>query len=399
MRRVPQTDESAVSSQPLPFPLAGIRVLDLSRVVAGPFIGRIFADLGAEVVKVDGPEPDTSMYFGVVRDGYSGLYLQMNAGKRRIKVDLSLNGGQELLRRLAQEADVLIENFRPGVLRRLDLDWETLSAVNPRLVMVSITGFGQDGVDSNRRAYAPVIHGESGFLARQASFDGHPPKDSAMALADTVTGLHGAIAVLAALRLRDQTAAGQHVDLSMLEAMVATDDYAHYALDEAEVVRDARGIILQSDQACVIVAAERKVIWHQLCGTYKLRDPARPDSDLETKVSARWSVILDWARGFETSDALGAALDKAGLAWGRVRQPDAVPDVGLLRIRGAFQSVESRSGPRVVVRMPYHFSAARSEVRAGVADLAVDGPLVVEEWLNCDTEVVAEWIDQGALLL
>lgn len=220
-----------------------------------------------------------------------------------------------------------------------------------------------------------------------------------MALADTVTGLHGAIAVLAALRLRDQTAAGQHVDLSMLEAMVATDDYAHYALDEAEVVRDARGIILQSDQACVIVAAERKVIWHQLCGTYKLRDPALPDSDLETKASARWSAILDWARSFETSDALGAALDKAGLAWGRVRQPDAVPDVGLLRTRGAFQSVESRSGPRGVVRMPYHFSAARSEVRAGVADLAVDGPLVVEEWLNCDTEVVAEWIDQGALLL
>jgi CoA:oxalate CoA-transferase len=220
-----------------------------------------------------------------------------------------------------------------------------------------------------------------------------------MALADTITGLHGAVALLAALRVRDLTGAGQHVDLSMLEAMVATDDYAHYALDEAEAIRDARGTVLTSAEACVIVAADGKVMWRQLCRTFGLRDPVPPDSDLETKISARRSAVEDWARGFKTSEALGAALAEAGLAWGHVRQPEAVPNVGVLRARRAFQTVASTSGPRAVVRMPYHFSAARSEVRGGVADPAIDGPLVVQEWLNCGPDRVAEWVDQGALLL
>src|SRR5205085_5578572 len=129
-------------------PLDGVRVLDLSRVLSGPFAGRLLSDLGADVVKVEPPEGDPTRWWGEVRHGLSGYYTQQNAGKRNVCIDLKAEGGPELARRLAAVADVVIENFRPGVLDRLGLGWAALSRDNPRLVMLSITGFGQAGPES-----------------------------------------------------------------------------------------------------------------------------------------------------------------------------------------------------------------------------------------------------------
>ncbi len=135
-------------------PLADLKVLDLSQAIAGPLIGRILADMGADVVRVEWPGGDVTNRFGATRAGLTGLYTHMNAGKRGIAVDRTRPGGTDLLLRLAAVADVVVENFRPGVLDRAGLGWDALSAVNPRLVMVSVSGFGRTGSSAARRAYA-----------------------------------------------------------------------------------------------------------------------------------------------------------------------------------------------------------------------------------------------------
>ena len=156
-------------------PLPAWRVLDMSQAISGPYAARMLADLGADVVRVDGPRTDVTEYFGVVRDGRAGMFAQMNAGKRSVAVDLSVAGATRLIIDLARQADVLIENFRPGVMDRLGLGYRQLSAVNPALIMLSVSGFGPDGPDAQRRALAPVIHAESGLLARQAELDERRP--------------------------------------------------------------------------------------------------------------------------------------------------------------------------------------------------------------------------------
>ena len=226
--------ESAMAS-----PLDGIRVLDLCRVLAGPLAGRMLADLGADVVKVEPPEGDVSRLFG--KKPESAYFRQQNAGKRSITVDLTEPEGRDLVLRLAAVADVVTENFRPGVMSRFGLGWPELSAVNPRLVMLSISGFGQEGPERDRASYAGVIHAETGVIARRRTPDGHPPVDLEISMADTVTGLHGVIGVLAALRLRDATGLGQHVDLAMIDAMAASDDMLpnEVAADQARRLRAA----------------------------------------------------------------------------------------------------------------------------------------------------------------
>ena len=222
-------------------PLDGLKVLDLSRVLAGPFAGRMLSDLGADVVKLEPPDGDLTRLWGRKIAGLAGYYVQQNAGKRNICVDLKAPAGVELARRLAGRADILIENFRPGVMARLGLDYDTLAAGNPGLIMLSISGFGADGPESGRAAYAPIIHAETGLVHGQAERTalengGDPirPVELVTSLADTNAGLHGLVAALSALHQRHGTGRGQHIDLAMVDATLVTDDRAHYFLDGVE---------------------------------------------------------------------------------------------------------------------------------------------------------------------
>ena len=147
-----------MTEAPADYPLSGLKVLDLSRVLAGPFAGRLLADLGADVVKVEPPEGDVTRFWGRVKGGVPGFYHQQNAGKRNISIDLRAPGARELVLDLVRSADVLIENYRPDVMGRLGLGYEVLSQANPRLIMLSISGFGAGGPESPRPAYAPIVH-------------------------------------------------------------------------------------------------------------------------------------------------------------------------------------------------------------------------------------------------
>ena len=207
-------------------PLAGVRVIDLSRVVSGPLCGRMLADLGAEVVKIEPPEGDITRNVPPFVNGVSAYYAQVNAGKLNVGVDLKQPGGAGIIACLAAGADVLIENFRPGVLARFGLDAPTLLAANPRLVYCSITGWGQDGPWRDQRAFAPLVHAAAGTLELTARHRGRRPEHEVNQHADVYTAVIATSAVLAALLQRAATGQGQHLDVAMGQASVYVNEWA-----------------------------------------------------------------------------------------------------------------------------------------------------------------------------
>ena len=201
-----------------PQPLAGIKVLDLSRVVSGPLCGRMLADLGADVVKIEAPVGDNTRTVPPFIDGVSVYYAQLNAGKRNVSIDLKAPGAPALLARLAESVDVLLENFRPGVMARHGLDADTLLAANPRLVYCSVTGWGQDGPWMNRRAYAPLVHADAGGVDFAARVRGRRPEQEVNQHGDVYTAMLASNAILAGLLQRVATGRGQHLDVAMGQA-------------------------------------------------------------------------------------------------------------------------------------------------------------------------------------
>ncbi|GGN00817.1 CoA transferase [Thermus composti] len=198
-------------------PLAGIQVLDLSRVLAGPLCTLILADLGAEVIKVEPPWGDETRGWGPpFVEGESAYFLAVNRGKKSVALDLKRPEGQEAVRRLAQRADVLVENFKTGDLRRYGLDYESLRALNPRLVYLSITGFGHTGPRAQEPGYDAALQGYTGIMSVTGEPEG-PPMKVGVAWIDVMTGMMGALAVLAALWERERSGLGQHIDLSLFD--------------------------------------------------------------------------------------------------------------------------------------------------------------------------------------
>ena len=205
--------------------LSHIRVLDLSRVLAGPWSGQIFADLGAEVIKVENPQGgDDTRHWGppfmTDADGQateeSAYYLCANRGKQSVRIDIRTPEGQQRIRELAQESDVLLENYKVGGLAKYGLDYDTLSAINPRLVYCSITGFGQNGPYAHRPGYDFLIQAMGGMMSITGAPDNEPQRVG-VAVTDIMTGLYATIGVLAALQERERSGLGQHVDLALMD--------------------------------------------------------------------------------------------------------------------------------------------------------------------------------------
>lgn len=204
-------------------PLKGLKVLELARVLAGPWVGQTLADLGAEVIKVEAPEGDDTRRWGppwVEHDGEraAAYYHACNRGKRSICADFRTDEGREIVRRLAARSDVLVENFKHGGLAKYGLDYASLSAINPRLVYCSITGFGQTGPYADYAGYDFIVQGMSGLMDLTGETDGAPQKVG-IAIADLLTGLYGTIAIQAALAQRQNTGKGRHIDMALMDCM------------------------------------------------------------------------------------------------------------------------------------------------------------------------------------
>ena len=208
-------------------PLAGIKVIELARILAGPWIGQTLADLGADGIKVERPQGDDrgggAPPFVHDTDGHpvdAAYFHCCNRGKRSLTVDLRSAEGAALVRELATEADVFIENFKVGGLAKYGLDYATLHALNPRLVYCSVTGFGQDGPYAQRAGYGAMIQAMGGLMSITGATDG-PPQKVGVAIGDLCAGLYGVIAIQAALAMRERTGCGQQVDIALLDTMVA----------------------------------------------------------------------------------------------------------------------------------------------------------------------------------
>jgi CoA:oxalate CoA-transferase len=379
-------------------PLGGRRVLDLSQAIAGPYIGRILADLGADVVRVEWPNGDVTNRFGPPTAGLTGLFHHMNAGKRGIGVDLKSPAAVDLLRRLARLADVVIENFRPGVLDRAGLGYADLAAANPALVMVSVSGFGRTGPEAGRAAYAPVIHAEAGILSRQAAFDERPIVDMTVSFADEIAALHATIAVLAALNMRAATGVGQHIDVSMLEALVATDDHVSDAIDGVAEPADSRGYVWEATGGPIMLAIQPRALWRLLSTRAGLRDTVGPDATLQEKIDSRAELIDRWLRSFDDRAGVQAALDRAGIAWADVRDASTVLESPSLRHGGVVADVDDHAGGRRgVIRMPYRFSGADSGVRGPGPRRGQHNREVLADWLGAGDAEIDALIAAGTL--
>jgi CoA:oxalate CoA-transferase len=381
----------------LGYPLEGLRVLDFSRVLAGPFAGRMLCDLGAEVVKVEPPEGDSSRLWGKMTAGISGYFNMVNAGKRSISIDLRTEGAQELVLALVAKADVVLENFRPDVMPRLGLAYERLAAVNPKLIMLSISGFGRDGPESQRPAYAPIVHAELGLIDRVARQNG-VRLDLPLSVADTNAGLHGLVALLSAVIMRARTGLGQHIDLSMMDATLVSDDQFHFEIEDAEATRNLPPDMWDTGVGVILVSVDFRWLWKLLTADFGVTDPATSGMDLDTKIASRREAVARFMASLSSWDAVEETMAKMNLAWGRVRAGKALRDQPTLAFRNSIIDIDDRAGGvRPMVQTPYRFSQAASGVRGPAPHKGEHNADVLRGWLGMTDKDVAGLLSRGVL--
>ncbi len=380
------------------YPLNGLKVLDFSRVLAGPFAGRMLSDLGADVVKVEPPDGDVTRLWGHVVAGLPGYYHQQNAGKRNVCIDLRNAQSRQLVLDLVAEADILIENYRPDVMPRLGLGFDELSKVNPRLIMLSISGFGHGGPESHRPAYAPIVHAEVGLMHRQAERNDLPFSDLPLSVADTNASLHGLVGLLSAVIMRQQTGAGQHIDIAMVDATLATDDQVHYALEDAEDTGPLRNDIWDTGPGPILISADFRYLWHLLTNQMGVNDPTSKDMPLPEKIRIRREIVGKYLANLASWEAVEEAMAQMNLAWGQVRAPVALHEQPTLAARGAITEVDDRAGgTRPITQSPYRFSAARSGVRGPAPHRGEHNIEVLQDWLGRSAAQVQALHGSGVL--
>ena len=355
-------------------PLEGLKVLELARILAGPWAGQTLADLGADVVKVESPDGDDTRTWGppfvAAADGgdLSAAYFHAcNRGKRSIIADFTTEEGRALVRKLAASADVLIENFKVGGLAKYGLDHESLKAINPRLIYASITGFGQDGPYANRAGYDFLIQGMGGAMSITGEPNGQPTK-TGFAMADIFSGLYATIGILAALRARDATGQGARVDCALMDSQVAV--LANQALNflvsgtSPQRLGNAHPSIVPYEvfpvaDGHIVIAVGNDGQFRRLCallGPADLGDDpdfATNPARVEHRVAliARLSALtLGWTRG----DLL-TALEREGVPAGPINTIAEVfddPQVRHRRLRLDLPSAKAAGGSIPGVRTP-----------------------------------------------
>lgn len=372
------------------YPLEGIKVLDLTRALSGPFAARILSDLGADVVKVEPPRGDLTRAYGSRIGGLSSHYTQHNAGKRNVCIDLTAEGAATLVGELADAADIVLENFRPGIMARYGLDWETLHARNPKLIMLSISGFGQTGPERDRAAYAPVLHAETGLIDRFGELHHRPATDFPLSTADTTASVHGVIGVLAAVVMAQRTGVGQHIDLAMINAQFYNDDYLSMVMSGDDPPTGG-GDVWPVAGGNIIIAAGHRFLWRTLAERCGLEDPGDE--------AGQKRVLGEHLASLPTWDAVTALLDEVNIAWGNVRPWREAyatnPSVGPRRV---LTQIDDRiGGTRPTTEAPYHFSDAEAGVRGPAPYRGEHNAEVLSEWLGLPATSVDALAEAGVL--
>lgn len=391
--------------------LAGLRVLDLSRFIAGPYCGMLLADMGAEVVKIEPPGEGEYARRALPQVAGNSLYtFIVNRNKKSLAADLRNADGLRVLRELIGRADVLIENFRPGTMEKMELGWPQVHALNPQLIMARISGFGQDGPLANKQCFDGVAQAMSGLMDLTGQADG-PPTMIGSFICDYSTGMYAALGILAALNARHTTGRGQLVDVSLLESatsMLMTAIPEHALFGTAMTRRGSRDRYVAPSntfKACdgryvLIVAGDDNMFPRLARAMHRremLEDPrfatmaARRDH-----VDAVEALVGQWMEG-HSADELVAMLESEGVPCAKVANVAEVAASEQLRHRGHFVETEA-GGQKVPMQgVTIHLSETPLQVHSAVPEVGAHNADVLRGWLEYDEARIEQLRNSGAL--
>jgi CoA:oxalate CoA-transferase len=374
----------------------GLRVLDFSTTIAGPHCTRMLADMGAEVIKVESAEGETMRTRPPLRSNFSTVFGQLNAGKKSLVLDLKSPEAIDLVRRLVAGTDIIVENFRPGVMRRLKLDYGSLQALNPGLIYCSISGYGQTGPSAELPAYAPVIHAASGYdMAHLAYQPGRTRPDyCGIYHADVVTGVYAFGAISAALYQRHASQRGQYIDVSMLESMLSLT-LNEVQWSQFEVTSPSRPMFgpVETADGYVMVAIASEKTFQSLAGASGhpelIGDPRFAKyADRRNNWKDLMEGIETWSRTLTTEQCL-AVLNKNGVPCSAYRTvAEALSDPQLAH-RGALAEVEDDGGTFKVMNLPFRMSEANVSAGRRTATLGEHTMAVLRESGLSEHEIAA----------
>ncbi|MBR7903474.1 CoA transferase [Burkholderia cenocepacia] len=395
--------------------LSHIRVLDLTRVLAGPWCAQTLADFGADVIKVERPGAgDDTRHWGppYLKDAdgadtaEAAYYLAANRNKRSVTIDIATPEGQRIVRELAAQSDVVLENYKVGQLKKYGLDYDALRAVKPDLVYCSVTGFGQTGPYAHRAGYDFIVQGIGGFMSITGERDGEPgggPQKAGVAIADLATGLYSTIAVLAALAHRDRTGEGQYIDMALLDVQVAllANMNTNFLASSKPPVRwgNAHPNIVpyqtfQTSDGWIIVAVGndgqfRKFV--EAGGRPELADDERFATN-PSRVRHRDTlvpILAEMVKARGKADWIGA-LEAAGVPCGPINDLDEVFDNEQVVARGMQVALPHPCGADVkLVRNPIRMSATPPDARTAPPLLGAQTEEVLRDMLAYDDERIA----------
>jgi CoA:oxalate CoA-transferase len=379
-------------------PLEGIRVLDFTRVLSGPHATRMLCDLGAEVIKVEAPHGDITRSTNPRIHGLASYFVQQNVGKRCISLDTGKPEAVELLLRLADHCDVVIENFRPGVMDRIGLGYDVVAARNPTVVYASINGYGSTGPWAARRAYAQVVGAETGITKAQGDTRGGHYSNDPFSHADVYSALEAASAILAALFNRERTRVGERIEVSMADTMLYVNEHAHDQLWDGDVspgwirsfgTGDYPVLAAANGETIVISGhpAEHGVFERYIAaiGRPDLADDPR-FGDVPSRL-AHFAELVEilgaWAATVATPQAVEAALGELGLATGTLRSLRDVCATDWANERGVVVEVSDRGGGTVrIPNSPWRFAGSDVSVRGEPRYRGEDNRAVLAELLG-----------------
>ena len=388
----------------MPGPLEGIKVLDLTRVLAGPYATMILSDLGADVIKIEQPEiGDESRNFGPFKNGFSLYFMSVNRGKRSITLDLKTDRGQDIFKQLVKQSDILVENFRPGTMKKLGLDYETLAAEHPALIYAACSGFGQTGPFAEKGAYDMIIQGMGGIISITGEPDG-PPVRVGTSISDITAALFTTIGILSALHNRNSTRKGQLVDVAMLDSLVAVLESAivrYFATDEIPQPLGSRHPAItpfeafESADGHIIIAIGNDTLWAKFCEHVDqknlISDPRFSTNVERTANHSELFPILSEIMRQRTTDEWIDALENIGVPCGPINTIDKVVNHPQVQARDMItQVIHQMTGAVEVPGLPIKLSDTPGDVDIPAPNLGEHTVEILTDVLKMSTDEVKQ---------
>jgi CoA:oxalate CoA-transferase len=383
--------------------LSDIKVLDLTRVLAGPYATMMLADLGAEIIKIEQPgKGDDSRAYGPHKNGESAYFMSLNRNKESLTLNLKAPEGKEIIKELVKQVDVLVENFRPGTMEKLGLGYEVLKEINPRLIYASSTGYGQTGPYSQRPAYDAVVQAMGGIMSITGQ-DGGVPTRVGTSIGDITAGMFCAFGILAALHERERSGLGQMVDVAMLDCQVAI---LENAISRFEFTGEVPGPIgnrhpsivpfetFETMTSPIMVAVGNDRLWATLCGLMDLdiaNDSRFATNPLRNENYLLLKPILVEEFMTKPAEEWQKMFDEAGIPSGPINSVDKVVTNEQVVARDMIVEVEHpTAGDTRIPGIPIKLSRTPGDVRMAAPVLGADTEMLLKEYLGLSPEQIAE---------